>query len=107
MKWKGMVSQPANVKIAIRLMTEKAAHAASSRVGRKGQLSLMANLPSPQKRPAMPPSVVGELVTFTTYRLDQVEAELGPQASYAHVDHVGARVEVVSPHAGQQPALGY
>ena len=107
MKWKGTVSQPANAKIAIRLRTEKTAHTASSNAGLNGQLSLMANLPSPEMRPARPPSVVGELVTFTAYRLDQAEAELGPQASYAHVDHVGARVEVVSPHAGQQPALGY
>src|SRR5271167_145913 len=106
MRWKGMVSQPGNAKIAIRLMTEKTAHAASSKAGLKGQLSLMADLPNPEMRSAKPPSVVGELVTFTAYRLDQVEAELGPQASYAHVDHVGARVEVVSPHAGQQPALG-
>ena len=76
MKWKGTVSQPANAKIAIRLMTEKTTHTASSSAGRKGQLSRMANLPSPEIRPAMPPSVVGELVTFTAYRLDQAEAEL-------------------------------
>ena len=50
MKWKGMVSQPANAKIAIRLTAEKTAHTASSNAGRKGQLSLMANLPSPEMR---------------------------------------------------------
>ena len=88
MKWKGTVSQPANAKIAIRLMTEKIPHAASSNAWPKGQWSLMANRPSPEMRSARPPSVVGELVTFTANRLDQAEAELRPQASYAHVDHV-------------------
>src|SRR5580704_4827705 len=107
MKWKGTVSQPANAKIAIRLTTENAAHTASSRAGRNGQLSLMANRPSPPMRSARPPSAVGKLIALTAYRLDQAEAELGPQAPHAHVDHVGARVEVVSPHAGQQPALGH
>src|SRR5271165_7010888 len=101
MRWKGTVSQPANAKIAIRLMTEKTAHTASSNAG------LMADLPNPEMRSAKLPSVVGELVTFTADRLDEAEAELGPQASHAHVNHVRARVEVVSPHAGQQPALGY
>src|SRR5438046_827980 len=107
MKWNGTVSQPANAKIATRLTAENTAHPASSRAGRNGQLSLMANRPSPPMRPARPPSAVGKLIALTAYRLDQAEAELGPQAPHAHVDHVGARVEVVSPHAGQQPALGH
>src|SRR6516164_8858371 len=107
MKWKGTVSQPANAKIATRLTAEKAAHTASSSAGRNGQLSLTANLPSPEIRSASPPSVVGKLIALTAHRLDQAEAEFGPQPPHAHVDHVGARVEVVSPHAGQQPALGH
>src|SRR5690242_1742465 len=107
MKWKGTVSQPANAKIATRLTAENATHTASSSAGRNGQLSLTADLPSPEMRSARPPSVVAKLIALTAYRLDQAEAELGSQAPDAHVDHVGARVEVVSPHAGQQPALGH
>src|SRR6476660_7108610 len=106
MKWKGTVSQPANAKIATRLTAENAAHPASSRAGRNGQLSLMANRPSPPMRSARRPSAAGKLIALTAHRLDQAEAELGPQPPHAHVDHVGARVEVVSPHAREQPALG-
>src|SRR5262249_18901540 len=106
MKWNGTVSQPAKAKMAIRLTAENAAQATSSRTGRNGQLSLMARPPSPVMRSAMPPSAVGELIALTAHRLDQAEAELGPQPPHAHVDHVGTRGEVVSPHAGQQPAFG-
>src|SRR5262249_9703860 len=90
-----------------RLTTENAAHTASSSAGRNGQLSLTANLPSPEIRSARPPSVVGKLIALTAHCLDQAEAELGAQAPHAHVDYVGARVEVVSPYAGQRPALGH
>src|SRR5581483_8794228 len=114
MKWKGTVSQFSNRKIASRLTAENAAHAASSSAGRKGQRSLMTGRPSPDARPARPgsttgrpASATGKLVALTAHRLDQAEPELGPQPPHAHVDHVGARVEVVAPHAGQQLALGH
>src|SRR5208282_5412888 len=121
MTWKGMVSQPGNVRIAIRLMTEKATHPASSSTGRKGQSSLMANRPSPLSRtvnrpspdrrgparPEWPASVAGELIAFTAHRLDQVESELRPQPPDTHVDDIRARVEVVSPHGRQQLPLGH
>src|SRR6266851_3390521 len=91
---------PANAKIAIRLMAEKTAHTASSNAGLKGQLSLMANLPSPEMRSAMPPSVVGELVAFTAHRLDQAEAKLRPQARHVQGQAPGPddlRTELTGP----------
>src|SRR5205085_11122760 len=90
MKWNGTVSQFSNLKIASRLTAENAAHAASSSAGRKGQLSRIASRPSPDTRPARPGSLAsatGKLVTLTAYRLDQVEAELGPQPPHAHVEY--------------------
>src|SRR5580700_9860535 len=54
-----------------------------------------------------PVSVADKLVALTAHRLDQAEAQLGPQPAYADVHHVGAGVEIVAPHAGQQLPLGY
>src|SRR5215471_5634525 len=49
----------------------------------------------------------GELVALTTHRLDQFEAELGAQPAHADVHDVGAGVEVVPPHGGEQLALAH
>src|SRR5215469_9430122 len=49
----------------------------------------------------------GELISLTAHRLDQVEAELGPEPPHADVHHVRARVEVVAPDRGQQLALAH
>src|SRR5215470_17831458 len=49
----------------------------------------------------------GEPISLTAHRLDQVEAELGPQPPNADVHHVRARVEVVAPDRGQQLALAH
>src|SRR5215471_19332342 len=46
-----------------------------------------------------------KLVPGTSHRLDQVESELRAQPPDAHVDHVGAGVEVVAPDRGQQLVL--
>src|ERR1035438_6539084 len=105
MKWKGMVSQPGMAKMATRLIAEKTAHPASSHQGRNGQLSLTAKRPSPNRRPARLASVAGKLVALTAHRLDQAEAQLGSQPPHAHVDDVGARVEIVAPDPGQQLPL--
>src|ERR1035438_5081478 len=88
--------------MATRLIAQKIAHPASSHPGWNGQLSLMANLASPDRRLARLRSVVRELVALTAYRLDQAEAELRAQPPHAHVDDVGAWVEVVSPYRRQQ-----
>src|SRR5258707_391544 len=52
-------------------------------------------------------SLRGELVSFTTHRLDQVETEFGAEAADADVDHVGAGIEVVPPHRREQLPLGH
>src|SRR5580658_8397341 len=112
-----MFSQPGKARMATRLIAEKAAQAASSSPGRNGQLTLIANLTSPESRPAAPAATAApavpaapmsgarKLVAFTAHRLDQVEAELGPQPPHAHVDDVRAGVEVISPHGRQQLPL--
>src|SRR5579862_2385217 len=108
MKWNGIVSQPGNTRIAARLIAEKTAHAASSNPGRKGQLSLTANLPNPDHGltgAELSGSAPGELISLTAHRLDEAEAELGPQAPHAHVDDVRAGVEVVPPDRRQQLPL--
>src|SRR5580704_5758590 len=49
----------------------------------------------------------GELISLTTHRLDQAEAEFRAKAADADVDHVGTGIEVVSPHRGEQLPFGY
>src|SRR5580693_3072957 len=48
-----------------------------------------------------------ESISCTAHRLDQVEAELGPEPAHADVDHVRARVEVQAPYRGQQRVLSH
>src|SRR5665811_209525 len=48
-----------------------------------------------------------EPVTLTAHRLYQGESELDPEPSDAHVDNVGAGIELDSPDRGKQLALGY
>src|SRR3984885_1796890 len=108
-----MVSQPGNMKMKSRLARAKSVHTTSITPGGHGQPSLGSQ---PGKRgtvvargtaPASVPGSPGdELIALTPYGLDQVEAELGADPPYAHVHHVGARVEVVAPDGGEPAGLG-
>src|SRR5215467_932162 len=69
-------------------------------LGRLRPVSMSLNLPI-----ARPPALGRKLVPGTSHRLDQVESELRAQPPDAHVDHVGAWVEVVAPDRGQQLVL--
>src|SRR6266480_2511103 len=122
MKWNGTVSQREKTTMATRLASENPTQATSSQAngqrtggrprghcrpdGWPGQRS-----PASQCGPASrfgqcrrPPGTTsgGEPIALTTHRLDQVEAELGAQPPHADVDHVRARIEVVSPDRGKQ-----
>src|SRR5215469_3832498 len=46
-----------------------------------------------------------ESVSCTTYRLDQLEPQLGPQPANADVDYIRARIKVNAPHRGQERSL--
>src|ERR1039458_3797067 len=59
-----------------------------------------------RSRPAVP-SLRGELVSLTTNRLDQVETEFRAEAADADIDHVGAGIEVIPPHRGEQLPFGH
>src|ERR1039457_3083786 len=48
-----------------------------------------------------------EPVTLTAHRLYQGESELYPEPPDAHVDNVGAGIELDSPDRGKQLALGH
>src|SRR5580693_9401450 len=111
MKWNGIVSQYANQYIATRLSAEKTAHPMSSARGLYGQRSATrraaARLAVARRFLLAAPWLPGdELIAFTPHRLDQVEAEFGPQPPDAYVHHVGARVEVIAPDGGEQRFLG-
>src|SRR5690242_6724809 len=122
MKWKGTVSQCEKITIAARLTTENAAQATSTQANgqctrgrwtgqrspggrcghrmaaRRGNGSLGERTASRScgARRARPGRCLGsEPISLTAHRLDQVEAELGPQPPHADVHHVGAGVEVV------------
>ena len=64
-----------------------------------------------RERPAssgsMLPASRRELVSLTTHRLDQAEAELGAEPPDADVHDVGAGIEVVPPHGREQLPLGH
>src|SRR5215475_2096051 len=124
MKWNGTVSQCEKTTIATRLATEKAAHATSTQAtgpwnrgrcsgqrspgGRCGQCICRGHGGS-QPWAACPGGGPSgrKPVTLTAHRLDQFEAQLGPQPSDAYVHHVRARVEVVAPDGGEQLALAH
>src|SRR6516164_8637967 len=52
-------------------------------------------------------SLGGELISGTTHRLDQLEAELRPEPADADVHDVGAGVEIVAPDGRQQLILAH
>src|SRR6516165_2372214 len=52
-------------------------------------------------------SLGGELISGTTHRLDQLEAELRPEPPDADVDDVGTGVEIVAPDRRQQLILAH
>src|SRR6516164_4604944 len=116
MKWNGTVSHCEKATIAARLASEKATHATSTQAKCPWKRGRCSGQRSPGGRcgqrmchghghgggQAWAGSRVSgpsrcELITLTTHRLDQVEAQLGPEPPDAHVHHVGARVEVVAP----------
>src|SRR6266496_3558650 len=92
MKWNGTVSQVGRSAIATRFATANPTQARSihSRYS-SGQAQRSARI---------------DAVPLAPDRADGVGAELGPQPADVHVDHVGARVEVVVPHRRQQALLG-
>src|SRR5215472_18417427 len=131
MKWNGTVSQCEKITIAARLATEKATHAAStwatgpwdrgqrSPGGRCGQRMYRGHggtcagricrrgrsQPWAACRGGWPSGC--EPISLTAHRLDQFEAQLGPQPADADVHHVRARVEVVAPDRCEQLALAH
>src|SRR5262245_3665629 len=122
MKWNGTVSQCEKMTIAARLATEKAAQATSTQATGPWNRGRCSGQRSPGGRcgqrmcrghaGSQPWAVCRERwpsarkpVSLTAHRFDQLEAQLGPQPSDAHVHHVRARVEVVAPDRGEQPAL--
>src|SRR5438094_650651 len=79
MKWNGTVSHVSQTTIATRFATANANHASSTCLPRK----------------AVPDRAHG---------LDRrVRPELLAHAAHAHLDDVGARIELVSPDLGEQP----
>src|SRR6476646_5136225 len=79
MKWNGIVSQLGQTSIAARFAAANANQQASTHLRRSQPIA------------AMP------------HRLDRsLRAELPAQPPHAHVDDVGARIEVVSPDVRQQ-----
>src|SRR2546430_6965992 len=82
MKWNGIVSQLGQSSIAARFAAANANHPTSTRPK---------SLRGGGRAPAMPNGLDGCL-----------RAELLPQSPDAHVDHVGARVEVVPPDVREQ-----
>src|SRR5580692_744423 len=101
MKWKGTVSQCEKITIAARLATEKTAHATSTQAkrpwwkrgrcsgqrspgGRCGQRMCHGHGQAWAGSRVRWPSRC-ELITLTTHRLDQLEAQLGPEPPDAHV----------------------
>src|SRR5690242_3393529 len=96
--------------MAIRLSAEKAAQITSSASGLNGQRSASSHAGGPAVGAtsiAAMPALGDELISLTSHSLDQLEAELGTDPPHAHVHHVGARVEVIAPDHGEQPALGH
>src|SRR5712691_10082069 len=80
MRWNGIVSQPGHTSMAATFAPANASQAASSRRSRRKPI------------PRIP------------HRLDRrVRSELPAQPPDADVDHVGAGVEVISPHLREQP----
>src|SRR5690242_2653512 len=79
MKWNGIVSQCGVSSIAARFTAAKTAHASSTQLRRQKPISDIANGLDGRVRP-----------------------QLLAQPPNADVDDVGARVEVVAPHAAQQ-----
>src|SRR5215467_10472399 len=125
MKWNGTVSQCEKITIAARLVTEKATQATSTQATRpwwkRGRCS---GQRSPGGRCGQcmrhghgcgqvwagcrgSGSSRCELITLTTNRLDQLEAQLGPEPPDTDVHHVGAGVEVVAPDRREQLALAH
>src|SRR5215470_9884706 len=102
MKWNGTVSQSRKITIAARLTREKATQATSTQATRpwwkRGRYS---GQRSPGGRSRC------ELITLTTHRLDQLEAQLGPEPPDTDVHHVGAGVEVITPDRREQLALAH
>src|ERR1700722_7268549 len=90
--WKGTVSQWGYMNIRPRLPSAKTTHSVSITPAGQGQ---------PIRR-----LLADELIALTPDGLDQVEAELGADAPYAHVHHVGAGIEIVAPDGGEQRPPG-
>src|SRR5690242_19383706 len=102
MRWKGIVSQDGQAAIATRVSTTRTIQAASA-----------APFPDvsqprrscPTRRSAQRwacrsdggASADGKLISLAAHGLDEVFADLGPQAAHAHAHDVGTGVEVVAP----------
>src|SRR5580700_2865905 len=115
MKWKGTVSQCEKITIAARLATEKTTQATSTQATRPwwkrarcGQ-RMRHGHGGGQVWAGCRGSGASrcELITLTAHRLDQLEAQLGPEPPDTYVHHVGAGVEVVAPDRRQQLALAH
>src|ERR1700722_935207 len=113
MKWKGMVSHHGYMTMRSRLIRPKTTQAASTmplrwaRIQRDKPGSQDAAGSCGVESGRASRSASDELIALTPHGLDQVEAELGAQPPDAGVDDVRARIDVVAPDGGEQPALGH
>src|SRR5581483_1479182 len=79
MKWNGIVSQSGVSSIAVRLSTAKTTQRASIRLS------------------------CSQAVTHIANGLDRgLRSQLAPEPANRYIHHVGARVEVVTPHMGEE-----
>src|ERR1700680_807403 len=91
-RWNGTVSQRSNTNIATRFAMAKITQAMSTQTKRRdGHVERSARI---------------NPIPHSTNGLDQLAAKLGPQTADVDVDDVGARIEVISPHVGQNAFLG-
>src|SRR6516162_2759653 len=87
MRWNGTVSHDGQMAIAARFTSRRATQAISSSPRRSWR--------RPCRGPRSPDR---ELIPLTSYRLDELVAELRPQPPHAHADDVRAGLELISPH---------
>src|SRR6476620_2632725 len=90
MKWNGTVSHAGRMRRAATSATENSTQATSIHRARFGHSSASGRI---------------EPISHPTDRGDRVRTELRAEAANVDVDHVGPRVEVVTPDRRQQPLL--
>src|SRR6266536_4581280 len=90
MKWKGTVSQVAKTNIATRLARAKTTHATSTHASADGQARRSSGV---------------NAISLSASGGDDVGADLGPETSNAHVDHVRRWIEPEAPDGLQQLLL--